>query len=361
MKEQFKMVRPASLEDNFAESGKQEKPSDAEAMAGRRQEAGNLNNEIMRIQGGRNLEDLEVDELKKVLELYNKIKSIGKRETEAREGKIDGPVEEQISRAREIMGDSEVMGINEVKSAFGIEVPESEVPPIPFSKTELERAKELNQFLVLRVDKAKDGNPLTMQKINESLSQDFKDESKGKILYDVDWYAEEPFYTGGEDTEQTALKSEWALTSKKIIEDSNSKNYLEQSLEIAEYLEREVFLGIEMPDEYKEAISELKDKKEELAKLIETNDRNKYEPELSKLKINKLTRQSSVETLYDILIYFQNNDERLLEDKYAWTHTATSDGSRVYVGHFDSGGAGVNGDSDDDSNSSLGVVFSRNF
>jgi len=351
MKEQFKMVRPASLEDGQEESIKQEKWK----------EASELNNEIIRIQGERSLESLEVDELKKVLELYNKIKSIGKREACAETGKIDGPVEEQISRAREIMGDSEVMGINEVKSAFGIEVPESEVPPIPFSETELERAKELNQFLVLRVDKAKDGNPLTMQKINESLSQDFKDESKGKILYDVDWYAEEPFYTGGEDTEQTALKSEWALTTKDFISNSASKNYLQQTEEIAEYLKTEVYKGVEMPDEYKEAIDELNSKKDQLQKLLKEGDRNKYEPVISKLKLNKLTRQSPAEALYDILIYFQNNDERLLEDKYAWTHTATSDGDRVYVGGFDSDGACVDKNSDGRSHSGLGVVFSRNF
>ena len=346
MKEQFKMVRPASLEDGQEESIKQEKWK----------EASKLNNEIIRIQGERSLESLEVDELKKVLELYNKIKSIGKRETYVETGKIDGPVEEQISRAREIMGDSEVMGINEVKSAFGIEVPESEVPPIPFSETELERAKELNQFLVLRADTTQDGQSLTMLKMHEILLEDFSKKGAGDVLYSTTgWKEKESFFTDDTPTIQ------WALSSKELIPNSTSKNYLEQSLEIAEYLEKEVFSSIEMPDEYKVAILELKDKKEELVKLIETGDKSKYEGELSKLKVNQLTRQSPVETLYDILIYFQNNDERLLENKYAWTHTATSDGDRVRVGGFDSDGADVYGRSDGRSLSALGVVFSRNF
>jgi len=270
--------------------------------------------------------------------------------------KIEGELGEQLDRAREIMGEREFMGPNEIKKAFGIEIPESEIPPIPFSVQELKKAKELNQFLVLRIDTTQDGQSLTMLKMHEILSEDFSKKGAGDVLYSTaGWKEKESFFTDG------VPKAQWALTSKKIIEDSNSKNYLEQSLEIAEYLEREVFSGIEMPDEYKEAISELKDKKEELAKLIETDDRSKYEPELSKLKINKFTRQSPVETLYDILIYFQNNDERLLEDKYAWTHTAASDGYRVNVGYFDSDGACVSWDSDGRSGSDLGVVFSRNF
>ena len=358
IKEQFKMVTPSSAE---ATAGK---PADAEAIKNKRQEAGSLNNEIMSIQGGKNLEDLEVDELKKVLELYKKIRNLGKGDAETREGKIEGSVEEQISRAREIMGDSEVMGPNEIKNSFGVEMGFEEVPPIPFSESELERAKELGQFLVLRVPKAKDGQPFTMQKINESLEKDFKDKSKGKILYKVDWYSQESFYTGGKEKEPADYslpRAGWALTTKDFINNSTSKNYLQQTEEIAEYLKTEVYKDIEMPEEYREAIDELDSKKDKLQKLLKTGDKSKYEPEISKLKLNKLTRQSPAEVLYDILIYFQNNDERLLEGKFAWTHTAGSDGDRVIVGDFGSGGADVGGDSDDSSSSDLGAVFSRNF
>ncbi len=271
-----------------------------------------------------------------------------------KESKLEGSIKEQIDKAQEIMGEKEVMGPSEIKKAFGIEIKESEVPPIPFNEAELERAKELGQFLVLRVNEAQDKESLTMEKINQLLEKDLKDKDKGKILYSVNWYAKESFYTN--ETPNIG----WALTSKEVIPESTSKNYLEQTEEIAQYLEAEVFNSTEMPTEYKEAIKELKDKKEELAKLIKTGDKSKYEPELSKLKLNKLTRQSPVEALYDILIYFQNNNERLLENKYTWTHITDSDGKRVRLGYFDSDGTGVNGNSDDDSYSTLGVLLSRN-
>jgi hypothetical protein len=107
------------------------------------------------------------------------------------------------------MGEKEFMGPDEIKKAFGVEIAESEIPNIPFSEAELERAKKLGQFLVLRADKAQDKEPLSMGKINQLLEKDFKDKSKGKILYKLDWYANEAFYKN--ETPNIA----WSLTSKK--------------------------------------------------------------------------------------------------------------------------------------------------
>jgi hypothetical protein len=116
-----------------------------------------------------------------------------------------------------------------------------------------------------------------------------------------------------------------------------------------------------MSFEYKEVIEELKEKKEELTKLIKTSDKSKYETELSRLKINKLTRQSPVEVLYDVLIYFQNNNEILLNNKYKWTHTVDSSGTYVDLGCFYSDGVYINGYSGSNSYSRLVVVFCYDF
>ncbi len=116
----------------------------------------------------RNLYELK----KEIEELLIDIKS--QEGMESLNNKLTGDIFEQMLKAREIMGEREVMGPEEVKKAFGIEVPESEVPPIPFNETELKRAKELGQFLVLRVDKTQDGQPLTMQKLMNNLKKILK-------------------------------------------------------------------------------------------------------------------------------------------------------------------------------------------
>jgi hypothetical protein len=296
-------------------------------------------------------EKISNDRLKQEIALKQEMEIILKAILESKKKNIEVKfIDQQIEKIQEIMGEKEVMGPDQIKKAFGIEIAESEIPDIPFSEAELERAKELGQFLVLRVNKAQDGQALNMLKMHEILTEDFSKKGAGKVLFDTaDWKEKEPFYTN----ETPSIG--WALTSKEVIPDSTSKNYLEQTEEIAQYLEAEVFNSTEMSTEYKEAIEELKDKKEELNKLIETGD----EPELSKLKLNKLTRQSPVEALYDILIYFQNNNERLLEKKCTWTHTVDSDGLRVVLGFFVSGGPLVDRYPDGNSGSVCGVLLSR--
>jgi MoxR-like ATPase len=285
------------------------------------------------------------------------LKEAGVPGTEFRpEGKIEGSLMEQIKIAKEILGAREVMGPNEVEKAFGIRLESKDIPAIPFSKEELKRAKELGQFLVLRTDKAPDGEDLTMIKMHKMLEKLFADKSKGKVLYDPSgWKASQEFFVKGKP------EFKWALTSKELIPNTTSKDYLAQTEEASEYLKNQVFKGVEMPKEYKEAILELDSRKDDLRKLLKTGDKSKYEPELSKLKINRLIRQSPAETMYDILMYFQNNNERLLEGKYTWTHAADSDGARVRLGGFVSDGLYVHSYSADHSYSDLGVVFSRKF
>ena len=48
------------------------------------------------------------------------------------------------------------LGPEAIKAAFGVELSPEEIPPIKFTKEQLERARDLGQFLVLRLDKVKD-------------------------------------------------------------------------------------------------------------------------------------------------------------------------------------------------------------
>lgn len=269
----------------------------------------------------------------------------------AHETKLEGAIAEQIKEAREILG-KDVMGPEEAEKAFGIRFEAKDIPEIPFSREELEKAKSLGQFLILRAAKAPDKSPLTMEKMNGLLKERFEKEGKGRILYEEKgWKEKEEFFV------REAPKASWALTSKEVIPDSTNKNYLEQTREIAKYLKEKVFSG-KIPEEYRDAVKEFESQEKEIGKLIDS-DWKKAAEKLADLKINQLTRQTPAEALYDTLVYFQNTGRRLNEKMYTWTKRRSSDGRFVHVGRFDSGGADAYGGRPGHSGDGLGVSFSR--
>ncbi len=314
-----------------------------------------IKKEIGEITQGRNLEDLEMPDLKQVLDKYKQMENALGITSEKR---MEGTVQEQVDVAKEMMGE-DFFGFQEVQKAFGIEMSPEEIPEIPFSREELERAKELNQFLVLRADKAPDGKPLSLQKINEILKGKvtdgskllYSDDGKGGIKRDA-WYRDEAF------SKEEAPKLAWALVSKEVIPDSTSKNYLQQTEELVNYIKNSVFKGGEIPEEYQDAIEEFEKEKDGIGKII-SSEWQKAAEKLSNLKINRLTRQNPAEVLYDIAIYFQNKGERILENRYSWTSSRPSGGRLVGVGSFDSDGVSVGRWRPDYSLVSLGVAFSR--
>lgn len=319
------------------------------------EEATALKKEVIDITKGRSLEDLELSDLKQVLDRYKRIEGALGISTER---KMEGTVQEQMDMAREAMGD-EFLGFQEVEKAFGIEMKPEDIPEIPFSKEELERARELNQFLVLRADKAPDGKPLSLQKINEILKGKvsdgskllYSDDGKGGIKGDA-WYKNEEFI------KDEAPRLAWALVSKEVIPNSTSKNYLQQTEELVNYIKSSVFKGSEIPEEYQKAIKEFEKEKDGIGKII-SSEWQKAAEKLSQLKINQLTRQNPAEVLYDIAIYFQNKKERILENMYTWTSRRASDGKLVRVGYFDSDGVNVLSYTPAHSHDYLGVAFSR--
>lgn len=270
-----------------------------------------------------------------------------------------------LRQAQEIMdreGQQNFLGSEQVKIAFGIEV--KDIPKIPFSREELERARELGQMLILRMDKCPDGQPLTMEKINQILQGRTKDGQK--ILNDYDetekkmnsdcWYKDEDFFT------KESPQFGWALVSKEVIPDSTDSNYLIQSEKLIDYLINQVFKGQEIPQIYQQALQEFEKvrQQEKLDELI-TQDLQKAAQILEELQITQLLRQSPAETFYDLMIYFQNTGQRLLENIYTWSNRRHSSGRLVFVGGFDADGAYADKDWSKFSDSELGVCFSRRF
>lgn len=256
-----------------------------------------------------------------------------------------------IEKAKEMMNGC-FFGIEEVKKAFGIELKETDIPALP-PMEEVERHAKLGHTLRLRVNKAPDGKPLTMQKMNELLSEAFEAEGD-KVLYDTDWYENEDFYT----KEAPALC--WAFTSDTLLPESTEKNYLEQTQLLADYVTTTLFAGKPVPPAYQEAVDEFKKLKKNIEKLMSSNWQEAAK-QLSVLKLNRLMRHTPAEALYDYLQTYRNKGERILEDNYTWTPVLSSDGNLVYVGFCDSDGAGVHNDLPGDTDGALGVSLSRRF
>jgi len=287
-------------------------------------------------------------------------------------GEWEGELAEQIEKAKEILdadispeekekGKTEVLGPAEIEKALGLKLNLEEISKIPFPEKELKRAQELNQYLILRIKETPDGESLTMQKMNEMKGREFVKKGKGKLLCNDDdkgglkddaWFKDKDFFT------KDAPQLEWALASREVIPDSTGKNYLQQTETIINYLKNKVFKDEELPEIYQEAITEFESQKDTLAELIK-NDWKKAAEKLENLKITQITRQSPAEALYDMLAYFQNNNEKLLKDKYTWTKRRNSDGKLVLLGSSDADGADVRSFMPDYSNDLLGVFFSR--
>jgi len=280
-----------------------------------------------------------------------------------------------IKQAKEIFdtpemkeqGITHVLGPAEIAKAFKMKLENIMIPQIPFSKKELIRAQELGQFLILRINIDDQGQPLTMKGLSammlrngypEELDKD--GQPKGKITYSED-YGNEDWWTGDQ------IEMRWALVDKEIIKDSTNKDYHEQTRLLKEYINK-IFQDEPMPAKYQEAIKEFDDyvKKEfsgqtdnEINKIIGGSNWKKYAEELANLKLNDLLRKTPAEELYDELLYFQNNSERLNENIYNWTKRLYSGGSLVGVGVFDSNGSRVYGWRPGHRRGDLGVSSSR--
>ena len=104
--------------------------------------------------------------------------------------------------------------------------------------------------------------------MHELLQPEFTTGNKGKILnsygQDNSWYKNEDFL-------KDVPRASWVLVSKDVIPNSLSKNFLQQTEVIANYLKTDIFSAKgesasggkdqEMPEAYKEAIEEFEAKK----------------------------------------------------------------------------------------------------
>ena len=246
-------------------------------------------------------------------------------DTAKKEGLIPETKEVNIefNEAKEIFG-KDFLGPEAIQTTFGVELTPDElqeIESIPFTREELEQAKQLGMMLVLRVPRIGEGKeikPLTIDQIREKFSGgdtlgDPKKKKK-KMFYRQKgdgWYDSEKFAT------QDTPKLGWGLVVKSVLPDSLGKNWEQQEEVLKNWAKQ-----------------------------------NKIDPTL-------VRRRTPVEIAYDTFLYYGENKETLLEDKWDWSSVQSSDGRFVDVGRFASVGLYVSGDARDSTTSDLGVCPAR--
>ena len=278
----------------------------------------------------------KLEELIRLVEYRPKTIGSQRRGTEREEKlSVGESISKHIEVAIEKLGKENVFGPKEIEKVFGVKI--EDVPDIPFSVEELERAKNLNQMLILRVDKTAEGKPMSIKAMSDILDKKWQDEGRGRLLNLVknwmNWLGESSFT-------QESPRAGWALVSKDVLPDSLGKNYLEQTEVVIKTLKEEVFKDLDIPEEYAEAITEFENKKAEIVKLMD-KDWTEAAQELLQLKITQLTRQTAAEAIYDLAVYYDINNKRLLADRLTWLAFPDSHCRLVQLGCFS--GNGVSG------------------
>ncbi|MDO8507937.1 MAG: hypothetical protein Q7S53_05245 [bacterium] len=225
-----------------------------------------------------------------------------------------------FKEAKEIMGEN-FFGPLEIERTFGRKLDRSEIPEIPFSREDLEGAKELRQFLILRTDKDADGKPLTIKKMDEQfgLMEEFGSDA---------WARKESFFN------TKTPRTGWALTGRGGFK---AGSYLGATEKAELWLKKYVFPNeSKMPDEYRQALDEWTRKKKDIFSGTASGSgikKRRATWDLMSLSLNKLTKHTPVELFYDSMVYFHHRAEDLYEGLNVWTNESPKDDVVcVYVG-----------------------------
>lgn len=134
-----------------------------------------------------------------------------------------------FKEAQKIMG-RDFLGPGAVDKLLGLKVKIKELPPIMFTRAELELAKNLDMMLVLRVPYDANGSPITIKNLKENLQTEeigdrFGELGRKKIrLFGQDFGVYKGQYFHDEDI----LNLGWSLVGKEVISDFRGKNWSEQ-------------------------------------------------------------------------------------------------------------------------------------
>jgi len=231
------------------------------------------------------------------------------------------PTENQkrMDEAKRILG-QDFLGPAEVTKAFGIELSPDQIPPLDTTPDVLKWAKSQGLMLVLRIDNAT-GSPLTIERMERILQPEFSARNAGRVINRDSFYLDQHFFT------EATSRAGWFFVSKDAVGGTDCGiTYLDQSHKIGEFLiDNKKIIGNQIP---LDAIRYLNLQNEELQTLVKNNPEQAVAL-LSYFSLNQAVRQTPVEAVYDLLLYFQNTGKRLLADK-----TTLVGGANIFTRSF---------------------------
>ena len=193
-------------------------------------------------------------------------------------------------------------------------------------------------------------NSITMQRLYTVFP---KAKDGKKLLYDTGWYKNEDFFKNEKP------RTGWRLTSKDVLPDSTSKNYLQQTDLLITHLTTSTYKDRPLPQEYADAFSEYATKKDQIQTLMTGDKWKDASKMLSELKITQLLRETPVEAILRLVLNSYAKDHKPLPSTYTWTSRRASGGNLVLVGSIDYDGAIVYNFDPSYTNGILGVCLSR--
>lgn len=235
------------------------------------------------------------------------------------ERKRAAAINEVEKRGQEIMG-RDFYGVDAVEKTFGIRLPIKKVPEIPFSQPELERAKELDQFLILRTDVGPNNIPLSEGAINWLAYGQTRNR---------DYYEGEPSRRNPRHITETP-RPRWALVQKRLLHGSIGLSPVKGIEMIIDYLINGVFRNRPLPTLYLDAVNEFEKHKASFGAMTHDNEINSNDPmrhvgdikdyikedevdQLTSLKIIDLTLHRPSEAAYDSAVMRKVDDGILFD------------------------------------------------
>jgi len=152
----------------------------------------------------------------------------------------------------------------------------------------------------------------------------------------------------------------WALVSAEPLDGTINCTYLEQLDIIDRYLGNTVNIDGKLPFEYSSAISEYRDSRQIILRLLAENQHKLAAKAIAELKLNKLVRRSPAEIFYDALIYNTNIDDRkTLAEVWDWSSDFEGSSGQFLDMEFGKEGLKVNYVSPEKRFRTLGAYISR--
>ena len=270
-----------------------------------------------------------------------------KRELEIAYQELEVKLIVSINEARETLGEEMVLGPEEIFNAFGFEVKESEIPPIPYSREELEKAKELGEQLILRVSHDGEGKPMTLKRIHEIVDDRRDWDIDGSGLFytykgkNEDYYKNDPLKTEWKLVGGSYIPDVTSLKNKKVdyTKGAHDRSYIEQTKLLREYLKA---VGLLTKEEEQECSDEtLKKLSEQMGIDWDTckvtnsvkNNANwkNVGYQLAMLQINLNHRRSATEIVFDWVLRFMKYKNSGFLKAYADWSRSFSEGEIVVV------------------------------